>query len=237
MTLRYPVNYIAITQYYKKNVHNGIDLGWNSAHGGNEQPIYSAADGEVIAVKRDYNQTDATGSSYGNYIKIRHTDGFYTLYAHLKYDSVRVNVGDHVTQGQYIANMGRTGRANGNHLHYEVFINDEKVNPEIYTYVFEGQITSSNPTATEGLLYYKPTPEPEPTPTPEPEPKPDETEELKKLIKELEDKIALQNKEIASLKEQLKEQEENDNFVFTYNVEKTSLYEIQLYDGEKLLIK
>ena len=117
MTLRYPVNYIAITQYYKKNVHNGIDLGWTSAHGGNEQPIYSAGDGEVVAVKRDYNQTDATGSSYGNYIKIKHTDGFYTLYAHLKYDSVQVNVGDNVTQGQYIANMGRTGRANGNHLH------------------------------------------------------------------------------------------------------------------------
>ena len=131
--------------------------------------------------------------------------------------------------------MGRTGRANGNHLHYEVFIQDEKVNPEIYTYVFEGQITSSNPTATEGLLYYKPTPNPEPTP--EPEPNPTEIEELKKQIKELQDKIALQNKEITSLKEELKEQEENENFVFEYNVEKTSLYEIQLYDGEKLLIK
>lgn len=235
MTLRYPVNYIAITQYYKKGVHNGIDLGWNSAYGGNEQPIYSAADGQVIAVKRDYNQTDATGSSYGNYIKIRHTDGFDTLYAHLKFDSVQVNVGDTVTQGQYIANMGRTGRANGNHLHYEVFINNEKVNPEIYTYVFEGQITSKDPTATEGLLYYKP--EPTPTPIPEPEPKPDETEELKKQITELEDKITLQNKEITSLKKQLKEQEKNDDFVFTYNVEKTSLYEIQLYDGEQLLIK
>lgn len=232
MTLRYPVNYIAITQYYKKNVHNGIDLGWNSAYGGNEQPIYSAADGDVIAVKRDYNQTDATGSSYGNYIKIKHTDGFYTLYAHLKYDSVQVNVGDHVTQGQYIANMGRTGRANGNHLHYEVFINDEKVNPEIYTYVFEGQITSTNPTATEGLLYYKPEPDPEPTPNPN-----DEVEELKKQITELEDKIALQNKEITSLKEQLKEQEKDESYIFEYNVEKTSLYEIQLYDGEKLLIK
>lgn len=233
MTLRYPVNYIAITQYYKKNVHNGIDLGWNSAHGGNEQPIYSAGEGEVIAVKRDYNQTDATGSSYGNYIKIRHKDGFYTLYAHLKYDSVQVNVGDYVTQGQYIANMGRTGRANGNHLHYEVFINDEKVNPETYTYVFEGQITSTNPSAIEGLQYYKPTPEP----TPDPEPNPNEIEELKKQIKELEDKISLQNKEITSLKEQLNEKEECNDFIFEYNVEKTSLYEIQLYEGEKLYIK
>ena len=231
MTLRYPVNYIAITEYYKKNVHNGLDLGWNSAHGGNEQPIYSAGEGEVIAVKRDYNQTDATGSSYGNYIKIRHAEGFSTLYAHLKYNSVTVNVGDHVVQGQFIANMGRTGRANGNHLHYEVFINDEKVNPELYTYVFEGQITSTNPTATEELLYYTPTPSPDPIPNP------DECEELKKQIKELQDKIALQNKEIISLKEQISEQDENDNIVFEYNVEKTSLYEIQLYNGEKLLIK
>lgn len=127
--------------------------------------------------------------------------------------------------------MGRTGRANGNHLHYEVFINDEKVNPELYTYVFEGQITSTNPTATEGLLYYTPTPSPDPIPNP------DECEELKKQIKELQDKIALQNKEIISLKEQISEQDENDNIVFEYNVEKTSLYEIQLYNGEKLLIK
>ena len=34
MILKYPVNYIAITQYFKKGVHNGIDLAWSSAHGG-----------------------------------------------------------------------------------------------------------------------------------------------------------------------------------------------------------
>ena len=230
MNLRYPVNYIAITQYYKKNIHNGIDLGWSSAHGGNEQPIYAAYDGEVIAVKKDYNQTDATGSSYGNYIKIKHEGGISTLYAHLKYGSVTVNVGDKVTIGEQIANMGRTGRANGNHLHYEVFLNDEKVNPELYTYVYNGQITSPNKDATIGLLYYE-----EPTPTPDPEPTPSDCEEYKKEIQELQDKIALQNKEITSLKEQLNEKD--NDFIFEYNVDKTSLYEIKLYDGEKLYIR
>lgn len=202
MNLRYPVNYIAITQYYKKGIHNGIDLGWSSAHGGNEQPIYAAYDGEVIAVKRDYNQTDATGSSYGNYIKIKHDNNISTLYAHLKYDSVTVNVGDKVTTGQHIALMGRTGRADGNHLHYEVFLNNEKVNPESYTYVYPGQITSPNASATQGLLYYTP---PTPTPNPEPKPEPEQCLEQKKQIQELEDKISLQTKEIENLKEQLKE--------------------------------
>ncbi len=224
MILKYPVNYIAITQYFKTGVHNGIDLGWNSAHGGPNQPVYAAYDGEVIAVVKNYNQTDTSGGSYGNYVKIRHINNIDTLYAHLKYGSVTVNVGDKVKQGQKIGLMGNTGYAFGNHLHYEVFLNNVKVNPEKYTYVFPGQIVSSDKDATIGLLYYK-----EPTP-----PSEDKTiEELKKQITELEDKINLQKKEIEMLQEELKQK---DNIVFTYDVKKTSLYEIELYDGETLLI-
>ena len=48
---RYPVNYIAITTYFKKGVHNGLDLGWNSKHGGKNQPIYAVADGKVYSTK------------------------------------------------------------------------------------------------------------------------------------------------------------------------------------------
>ncbi len=228
MILKYPVNYIAITQYFKTGVHNGIDLGWNSNYGGPNQPVYAAYEGTVIAVEKNYNQTDTSGGSYGNYVKIRHENNIDTLYAHLKYGSVTVNIGDKVTTSTQIGEMGNTGYAFGNHLHYEVFLNNVKVNPENYTYVFPGQITSSDKEATKGLLYYTP-------PTPPSPPNEEETkEELKKQIKELEDKIALQSKEIEVLKEELKE---NENYVFTYNVKKTSLYEIELYDGEILLIR
>lgn len=239
MILKYPVNYIAITQYYKKGIHNGIDLGWSSAHGGSEQPIYAPADGIVVSARGDYNQTDASGSSYGNYVKIKHNDSVSTLCAHMKYGSVTLKAGDMVTKGMQIGIMGETGRADGKHLHYEVFLNDAKVNPEDYTYVFPNQTVSTNPSATKGLLYYEPTPEPDPepdpTPNPDPEPTPDPNiEELKKQIQELEDKVSLQAKEIEALKNELNESEK---YTFTYSVEKTSLYEIKLYEGETLLIK
>lgn len=244
MTLKYPVNYIAITQYFKKGIHNGLDLGWSNAHGGMNQPIYAPADGVVVSVRSDYNRTDTSGGSYGNYVKIKHNDSVSTLCAHMKYGSVTLKIGDPVKQGEQIGIMGATGHATGNHVHYEVFLNNTKVNPEEYTYVFPGQITSSDPNATKGLLYYTPvptptpdpTPEPKPDPTPEPEPNQKDKiiEDLQKQIQEQNDKIALQTKEITALKEQINE---SDNYKFTYEVLKTSLYEIKLNEGETLLIR
>ena len=219
MILKYPVNYITITGYYESGKHYALDLGWSNTYGPN-QPIYAAADGEVIEVRKDYKETDTTGSSYGNYIKIRHNDSISTLYAHMAYQSVTLNVGDYVKQGDQIGLMGATGHALGNHLHYEVIINGYKDNPVLYTYVFPGQIVSSNPENTKGLLYYK-----------EPE---EDIETLRKMIEELEIKNQELTKEIERLKKEL---EEKDNFIFTYNVLKTSEYQIKLYEGETLFIK
>ena len=98
MILRYPVDFIAVTQYFKEGYHTGMDLGWSSQYFGENQNIYAAGDGEVIEVRNDYNSTDTSGSSYGNYVKIKHNETFTTLYAHLKYQSVTVNVGDYVKQ-------------------------------------------------------------------------------------------------------------------------------------------
>lgn len=248
MTLKYPVNYIAITQYFKKGVHNGLDLGWSNLHGGMNQPIYAPADGVVVNVRSDYNKTDTSGGSYGNYVKIKHNDSVSTLCAHMKYGSVKLKIGDTVKQGEQIGVMGATGHAIGNHVHYEVFLNNTKVNPEEYTYVYPGQITSSDPNAIKGLLYYTPVPTPtpdptiepkpeptlEPTPEPVPDPKDKIIENLQKQIQEQNDKINLQAKEIAALKEQINEDE---NYKFTYKVLTTSLYEIKLNEGETLLIK
>lgn len=119
-----------ITQKYKSGVHNGIDLvGYNYAL----DYIVTHSDGEVVGIRADYKTTDKTGNSYGNYVKIKHGNGYYTLYAHLKYGSVTVKVGDKVTKGQTIGYMGNTGHSIGAHLHFEVRnTQDIKIDPANY---------------------------------------------------------------------------------------------------------
>lgn len=152
--LRYPVNYIAITTYFKKGVHNGLDLGWNSKHGGKNQPIYAAGDGKVVSIK----DNDKTGKSWGNYVKIKHESGIYTLYAHLK-NGLKVKKGNKVKMGTLLGYMGNTGKAAGNHLHYEYYkggaSTSYRVDPEKYNYVYSDQVVSKNSSATKGLKYVK----------------------------------------------------------------------------------
>lgn len=88
--------------------HNGVDLVSNFG-----ASILAAADGEVIVSKGSgYN------GGYGSYIVIKHANGTQTLYAHLS--GVQVSVGDTVSAGQVIGNMGSTGKSTGTHLHFEV---------------------------------------------------------------------------------------------------------------------
>lgn len=149
---RYPVDYIAITTYYKKGVHNGLDLGWNSKHGGAHQPIYAAADGVVYSLK----DKDRTGESWGNFVKIKHSKKTYTLYAHLL-DGIKVKKGKRVKQGQLLGYMGSTGKSTAPHLHYEYYRGGSsvkyRVDPEKYTFVYPDQTVSKNRRATEGLKY------------------------------------------------------------------------------------
>lgn len=154
--LRYPVNYIAITTYFKKGVHNGLDLGWNSKHGGQHQPIYAPADGKVYSIK----DKDKTKKSWGNYVKIYHgkLNGkkLYTLSAHMM-DGIKVKKGKKVKQGDLLGYMSNTGYAGGSHDHYEVYLGGSgtkyRVNPEKYTYVYNDQVVSKNKEATKGLKY------------------------------------------------------------------------------------
>lgn len=91
-----------------KDFHNGIDL-----VGGHE--IVAAADGEVVSTRNE-------GKQYGNgcYVRIKHSNGLYTLYYHLKSGSVTVKKGEKVTKGQVIGIIGKTGKATGVHLHYQI---------------------------------------------------------------------------------------------------------------------
>ena len=97
--------------------HGGTDI---AAPGGT--PILAAADGTVSIA----NGTDSWGGSYGYHVKIGHADSFETLYAHCS--SICVTEGQQVKQGEVIAYVGTTGSSTGNHLHFEVRQDGERVN-------------------------------------------------------------------------------------------------------------
>ena len=95
-------------------MHYGIDIG--ASYG---TKIYASDGGVVITSEESY--------SYGNYVMIAHGNGRYTLYAHM---SVRlVSVDDVVSQGDVIGYVGATGYATGPHIHFEIYENDERVDP------------------------------------------------------------------------------------------------------------
>lgn len=118
-----------ITQSYKAGKHNGIDIvGYKSQL----DYIVAHSDGTVVEYRNNYATTDKTGNSYGNYVKIKHNDGYYTLYAHMGYKTVTVKKGDTVKKGQVIGYMGNTGYSKGGHLHFEVWKDGNRINPTPY---------------------------------------------------------------------------------------------------------
>lgn len=108
-----------ITFAYKGASHKGIDL---VGPGSTLDYIVAHSDGIVDSVVShiDYNTSKTGAKTYGNYVKIRHDNGMYTLYAHMKYGSVKVKAGEKVSRGQVIGYMGNTGYSFGAHLHFEV---------------------------------------------------------------------------------------------------------------------
>ncbi|MFN4354361.1 peptidoglycan DD-metalloendopeptidase family protein [Parvibaculum sp.] len=102
-------------------------LGYSRLHAGVDfaaprgTPIYAAGDGTV--------QRANYFGSYGNYVLIRHANGYETAYAHLNGFARGIKAGTRVRQGQVIGYVGTTGRSTGPHLHYEVHVNGKKMNP------------------------------------------------------------------------------------------------------------
>jgi murein DD-endopeptidase MepM/ murein hydrolase activator NlpD len=97
-------------------MHKGVDFG-----APNGTPIYAAGNGVIADI--------GYKSDYGNYIRIRHNDTYSTAYAHSSRFAAGLHKGDRVKQGEVIAYVGATGEATGPHLHYEVLINNQQVNP------------------------------------------------------------------------------------------------------------
>ncbi len=88
-------------------------------------PIYASGDGVV-------ERADNNSSGYGNHIRIDHGYGYVSLYAHLYKYNVRVN--QRVKRGDLIGFVGSTGRSEAPHLHYEVFKDNERINPINFYY-------------------------------------------------------------------------------------------------------
>ena len=103
----------------RSSSHTGLDIAAKTG-----TPINVVADGTVISAK--YN------GSYGNLVKVDHGNGVETWYAHTS--KMYVTVGEVVKAGDVIAAVGSTGNSTGPHLHFEIRINGEHVNPQKYLY-------------------------------------------------------------------------------------------------------
>ncbi len=100
---------------FRWRFHGGVDM---ACPKGTE--IYIPADG--VVVKSGWN------GGYGNYIKVKHGNGYETVYGHLS--KVSVKKGQKIKKGDVIGKVGSTGRSTGAHLHYEIIKNKKRVNPE-----------------------------------------------------------------------------------------------------------
>ncbi len=95
--------------------HYGIDIAANTGTG-----IKASMEGDVVVA--------TTSQSYGNFVEIKNQN-VVTLYAHC--NKLNVSVGQHIGQGDIIAEVGQTGDATGPHLHFEIIVDDRKVNPRL----------------------------------------------------------------------------------------------------------
>ncbi len=125
LLMKMPINGARISSSFGMRFHP--ILARNRPHNGTDfaaprgTPIMAAGAGIVERANRF--------GSFGNYIRIRHTNGYETAYAHLQGFARGVRSGARVQQGQIIGYVGTTGRSTGPHLHYEVHLNGRPTNP------------------------------------------------------------------------------------------------------------
>ncbi|MGJ8560839.1 MAG: M23 family metallopeptidase [Litorimonas sp.] len=134
-----PINGARLSSSYGSRKHP--ILGYRKMHSGVDfaaprgTPILAAGSGTVERANRY--------GSFGNYVRIRHSDGYKTAYAHMKGFARGIKAGARVRQDQVIGYVGTTGRSTGPHLHYEVIYNGKKINPRRLSQL-SGKPLSSN---------------------------------------------------------------------------------------------
>ena len=114
ITSRYGVN-----ESIRDHTHKGIDIAATRG-----TPILATASGKVTFA--------GWSSGYGYLVKIDHGNGVETYYGHCS--KLYVSAGDTVEAGEEIAAVGSTGNSTGNHLHFEIRLNGNQVNPESFVY-------------------------------------------------------------------------------------------------------
>nr|WP_295892709.1 M23 family metallopeptidase [uncultured Devosia sp.] len=115
-TLRSRFGYRIHPIFHTRKLHTGVDLAARSG-----TPIYAAGDGIIKYYKWQ--------SGYGNKVEIQHVNGYETAYGHMSRYVDGLEVGSHVRQGQIIGYVGSTGQSTGPHLHFEIKINGNLVDP------------------------------------------------------------------------------------------------------------
>lgn len=123
--LRTPVDGARISSGYGMRMHP--ILGFSKMHKGVDFAVSSGT--PVLAAGSGVIDYAGANGSYGYYVRIKHDALHSTAYAHLSRFAQGIRTGKHVAQGQVIAFSGATGRATGPHLHYEVLVKNEQVNP------------------------------------------------------------------------------------------------------------
>ena len=106
--------------YKSTKFHEGMDFSANIG-----TPIYATGNGTVTKA--------GWQSGYGRVVVINHGYGYETLYAHM--NKINVRVGQKVTRGEVIGEVGNTGKSTGPHLHYEVHVKGRVVNPVNYYFM------------------------------------------------------------------------------------------------------
>ncbi len=118
---------------YVRGGHEGTD--YVDKRKVKDVPIFAAADGEIVYMRKGCPQSTSNptqgvfprnskqrecGAGWGDHVVIRHANGIYTRYAHLRPNTIRVQNGQQVRRGEIIALMGNTGRSELRHLHFEL---------------------------------------------------------------------------------------------------------------------
>ena len=123
LLLKTPLNFTRISSNFGNRKHP-ISGGWKQHKGidlaaSTGTPVESVGSGTVSIA--------GWNGGYGKFVKIKHTSGYVTAYAHLS--KINVTKGQQVEQGELIGAVGTTGSSTGPHLHYEMYFNDQLVHP------------------------------------------------------------------------------------------------------------
>ncbi len=134
-----PINGARLSSSYGKRRHP--ILGYRKMHTGVDFAARSGT--SIMAAGNGTVEYASRYGGYGNYIRIRHSDGYKTAYAHMSKFARGIRVGKYVTQDQTIGYVGTTGRSTGPHLHYEVHRHGKKINPRTLSQLSGKPLSSS----------------------------------------------------------------------------------------------